>query len=147
MVYTCLYILSNLQTCQRHAYHLASDRDVADMYIPCMYTFLPGGQDSRCTVQLQYSIVTVQLQYTYTIVGATGPETNLNFVWIFFICLWIFFNFQDIVRKNETKFIQKLQVFLGEINLVFWSWQTITHSITSAPESQMQNLYVRHSGG
>ena len=23
-------------------------RIVNDMYIPCMYTFLPGGQDSRC---------------------------------------------------------------------------------------------------
>ena len=25
-----------------------ADSIVNDMYIPCMYTFLPGGQDSRC---------------------------------------------------------------------------------------------------
>ena len=26
-----------------------ADSIVNDMYIPCMYTFLPGGQDSRCS--------------------------------------------------------------------------------------------------
>ena len=62
LVQTCLRIfkLSNLQTCQRHhdAGHLASDKDsdVADMYIPCLYTFLPvpghGGQDSRCVARI-----------------------------------------------------------------------------------------------
>ena len=37
-----------------------ADSIVNDMYIPCMYTFLPGGQDSRCL--LEYVCVEM---YTY----------------------------------------------------------------------------------
>ena len=29
-----------------------ADSIVNEMYIPCMYTFLPGGQDSRCMLML-----------------------------------------------------------------------------------------------
>ena len=35
-----------------------ADSIVNDMYIPCMYTFLPGGQDSRCVVRIPDAQVT-----------------------------------------------------------------------------------------
>ena len=49
-VHTCLYISQHVHTCLNRVRTIALSKGVTYMVQTCLYTFMPGGQDSRWTV-------------------------------------------------------------------------------------------------
>ncbi len=47
-VHTCLYISRNVHTCLNRVRTIALSKGVTYMVQTCLYTFMPGGQGSRC---------------------------------------------------------------------------------------------------